>query len=431
MTVANERAETYGSGKAEVVDMIIQGTRIGVVGLGYVGLPVLSLFSRKYDCCGLDIDEFRIQQLLSGIDVKGSLSLPEVSDIMKRCDISSSWKNLSNCNFYIITVPTPIDKMKVPDTNALEKACLSLSQIISVGDIIVFESTVFPGATEELCIPILESGSKLNSNCDFFVGYSPERVNVGDNEHTLANTPKIVSAQNEKTLEIICSVYHEVFNAEILKASSIKTAEAAKMYENVQRDVLIALANQYSEYCRVEGLNIQEVTDCASTKWNFAKVFPGLVGGHCISVDPYYLLARAKEKDTTLELVATARSINEAKVEYVAKRIMDFAKKENPKHIDLKILILGISYKRNVSDIRNTKIADLIVLLSMSIDRIDCYDPLVNKEEVKNIYGLDVITSMSDIPKDEYDLAIIAVNHNCIAGVSYNAKKTINLEEFI
>ena len=178
-------------------------------------------------------------------------------------------------------------------------------------------------------------------------------------------------------------------------------------------------------------LDIQEVTDCASTKWNFAKVFPGLVGGHCISVDPYYLLARAKDKDTTLQLVETARSINEAKVEHVAKRIIDFVKKANPKRVDLKILILGFSYKRNVSDIRNTKIADLIALLSMSIDRIDCYDPLVNKEDVKNSYGLDVITSMSDILKDEYDLAIIAVNHNCIAGASYNAKMTINLEKFI
>ena len=335
------------------------------------------------------------------------------------------------CNFYIVTVPTPIDNMKHPDTTALENACLSLSGIISAGDIIVFESTVYPGTTEELCIPLLESGSGMKSNRDFFVGYSPERVNIGDNEHELANTPKIISAQDEQILEEIHNIYQEVFNAEIIKVSSIKTAEAAKMYENVQRDVLIALANQYSEYCRVEGLNIQEVTECASTKWNFAKVFPGLVGGHCISVDPYYLLARAKDKDTTLQLVETARYINETKVEHVAKRIIDFAKKENPKRTDLKILIIGFSYKRNVSDIRNTKIADLIVLLSLSIDRIDCYDSLVDKEEVKNIYGLDVITSMSDIPKDEYDLAIIAVGHNCISGVCYNAKMTINLEEFI
>ena len=411
--------------------MNTQDIRIGVIGLGYVGLPVLSLFSSKYACWGLDIDDLRIQQLSSGIDTKGFFSASEIANLKMRCAISSSWSNISNCNFYIITVPTPIDDRNQPDTIALEEACLSLSQIISVGDIIVFESTVYPGATEELCIPILESGSKLKSNCDFFVGYSPERVNVGDSEHALANTPKIVSAQNEKALEIICNVYHEVFNAEIIKASSIKTAEAAKMYENVQRDVLIALANQYSEYCKVEGLNIHEVTDCASTKWNFAKVLPGLVGGHCISVDPYYLLARAKEKSTTLQLVETARSINEVKVEQVAKRIIDFAKKANPKHVNTKILILGFSYKRNVGDIRNTKIADLVSLLSTAVDSIDCYDPLVSKEDVKNIYGLDVITSMTDIPNTEYDLAIMAVRHNCITDVSYNAKITINLEDFL
>ena len=405
--------------------------KIGVIGLGYVGLSVLYLFSSKYDCLGFDVDNLRMRELNNGVDQNGILSSSELNALLLRCKITCMLKDLSDCNFYIICVPTPIDNKKVPDTTSLEKACLSLSQIISVGDIIVFESTVYPGATEELCIPHLESGSNMKSNCDFFVGYSPERVNIGDHEHGLANTPKIVSAQNEETLEVICSVYHEVFNDDIIKASSIKTAEAAKMYENVQRDVLIALANQYSEYCRVEGLDIQEVTDCASTKWNFAKVFPGLVGGHCISVDPYYLLARAKDKDTTLQLVETARSINEAKVEHVAKRIIDFVKKANPKRVDLKILILGFSYKRNVSDIRNTKIADLIALLSMSIDRIDCYDPLVNKEDVKNSYGLDVITSMSDILKDEYDLAIIAVNHNCIAGASYNAKMTINLEKFI
>lgn len=411
--------------------MNIQGINIGVVGLGYVGLPVLSLFSRKYNCKGLDVDEFRIQQLSSGIDEKDCLSPTEVSTTMQRCTISSSWKNLADCNFYVVTVPTPIDNKKQPDTTALEKACLSLSQIISTGDIIIFESTVYPGATEELCIPFLESGSKLKSNCDFFVGYSPERVNVGDFEHRLANTPKIVSAQNEETLETICSVYREVLNADIIKASSIKTAEAAKMYENVQRDVLIALANQYSEYCRVEGLNIQEVTDCASSKWNFAKVSPGLVGGHCISVDPYYLLARAKEKDIDLQLVETARSINEAKVEYVAKRIIDLAKQENPKLVDFKILILGFSYKKNVGDIRNTKIADLVRLLSTAIERIDCYDPLVNKEEVKNIYGLNIVTSMKVIQNDEYDLAIAAVRHNCITDVHYKAKMTINLEDFI
>lgn len=404
---------------------------IGIVGLGYVGLPLFCLFSQKYKCLGIDNDKTRILELRNRHDSKHVVCDELIKNSLVDSSITYEWEKLKPCNFYIVTVPTPIDNMKHPDTTALENACLSLSEIISAGDIIVFESTVYPGTTEELCIPLLESGSGMKSYRDFFVGYSPERVNIGDNEHELANTPKIISAQDEKVLEEIHKIYQKVFNADIIKASSIKAAEAAKMYENVQRDVLIALANQYSEYCRIEGLNIQDVTECASTKWNFAKVFPGLVGGHCISVDPYYLLARAKDKNTTLQLVETARSINEEKVEQVAKRIIDFAKKADPKRVNLKILIFGFSYKRNVGDIRNTKIADLISLLSTANDRIDCYDPLVNKEEVKKFYGLDVITSMSDIPKDEYDLAIIAVKHNCIAGVNYNAKMTINLEEFI
>ena len=411
--------------------MIVKEIKIAIIGLGYVWLPVLSLFSKKYKCCGLDVNKQRIQKLLGGIDEKGALSLSMVRDLPEKCRLTNSWSDVSSCNFYVITVPTPIDSNRQPDTSSLESACRSLSVIIKRGDIIVFESTVYPGATEELCIPILENGCKMKSNHDFFVGYSPERINIGDDEHGLANTPKIVSAQNEEVLEMICGIYHEVFEAKIVKASSIKTAEAAKMYENVQRDVLIALANQYSEYCRVEGVNIMEVTNCASTKWNFAAVYPGLVGGHCISVDPYYLIARAKERDIALNLVETARFLNEAKVKHVARRITKYARQKKTKDGELKILILGFSYKRNIGDIRNTKIADLIAILSMSIDKIDCFDPLVNKEEAKKQYGLDIITSMSDIPKDEYDLAIITVKHNCLNDVNYNAKMTINIDEFL
>ena len=409
----------------------MQEIRISVIGLGYVGLPILSLFSSKYNCWGLDTDNKRIQQLLLGKDSKGSLSPSEVTDLTKRCVISNSWDAISNCNFYIITVPTPIDDKNTPDISALEEACNSLSQIISRGDIIVFESTVYPGATEEFCIPILEKGSNMKSNSDFFVGYSPERVNVGDKEHGLSNTPKIVSAQNNETLDVIYNVYKKVFNAGIIKASSIKTAEAAKMYENVQRDVLIALANQYSEYCKTEGLNIKEVTECASTKWNFSKVYPGLVGGHCISVDPYYLLARAKAKAIELQLIEEARHINESKTASVARRIIDFANAFFPNFYILNVLVLGFSYKKNVGDIRNTKIAELIGILSKSIERIDCYDSLVVPQEVMKTYGLNIIISQEDISNKDYDIAIIAVKHNCIRDLHYKAKKTIELEDFV
>ena len=411
--------------------MSIKDIKIGVIGLGYVGLPILSLFSIKFNCWGLDIDEMRIKHLLSGTDAKGSLSPSEVTDLTKRCVISNSWDAISNCNFYIITVPTPIDDKNTPDTSALEEACNSLSQIISRGDIIVFESTVYPGATEELCIPFLEKGSNLKSNSDFFVGYSPERINVGDNEHGLANTPKIVSAQNNDTLDAIYNIYNNVFNAGIIKASSIKTAEAAKMYENVQRDVLIALANQYSEYCLTEGLNIKEVTKCASTKWNFSKVHPGLVGGHCISVDPYYLLARAKAKGTELQLIEKARSINEAKVGLVAKRIVGYVNDTFPNRDNLSVLVLGFSYKKDVGDVRNTKVAELIGILSKSIGKIECYDPLVDPNEVKKTYGLNIIISQEDISGNDYDMAIIAVKHKCIKNLQYTAKTTIKLEDYL
>lgn len=405
--------------------------RIGVIGLGYIGLPVLHLFSTKFECCGLDRDYLRIRELNNRVDSKGELYSSELNDLLLRCTISNSWDAISDCNFYIITVPTPITEKNIPDTSALEDVCSSLSQIISRGDIIVFESTVYPGATEELCIPILEKGSKLNSNSDFFVGYSPERVNVGDNDHGLTNTPKIVSAQNNETLDVIYNVYNKVFNAGIIKASSIKTAEAAKMYENVQRDVLIALANQYSEYCKTEGLNIKEVTECASTKWNFSKVYPGLVGGHCISVDPYYLLARAKAKAIELQLIEEARHINESKTASVARRIIDFANAFFPNRDSLNVLVLGFSYKKNVGDIRNTKIAELIGILSKSIERIDCYDPLVVPQEVMKTYGLNIIISQEDISNKDYDIAIIAVKHNCIRDLHYKAKKTIELEDFV
>ena len=411
--------------------MIVKEIKIAIIGLGYVGLPVLSLFSKKYKCWGLDVNKQRIQKLLGGIDEKGALSLSMVRDLPEKCRLTNSWSDISSCNFYVITVPTPIDSNRQPDTSSLESACRSLSVIIKRGDIIVFESTVYPGATEELCIPILEKGSNLSSNSDFFVGYSPERVNVGDKEHGLSNTPKIVSAQNNETLDVIYNVYKKVFNAGIIKASSIKTAEAAKMYENVQRDVLIALANQYSEYCLTEGLNIKEVTKCASTKWNFSKVHPGLVGGHCISVDPYYLLARAKAKGTELQLIEKARSINEAKVGLVAKRIVGYVNDTFPNRDNLSVLVLGFSYKKDVGDVRNTKVAELIGILSKSIGKIECYDPLVDPNEVKKTYGLNIIISQEDISGNDYDMAIIAVKHKCIKNLQYKAKTTIELEDYL
>ena len=263
---------------------------IAVIDLGYVGLPLYCLLSKKYRCKGFDLDTERIQQLREGKDAHNIVSFSNIQETIRMNLVTTNWIDIKDCNFYIVTVPTPIDDDNHPDTSSLENVCYNIGNQLNKNDIVVFESTVYPGATEDLCVPILEKTSGLSYIRDFTVGYSPERINIGDKKHSIENTPKIISATNDITLNVICDVYGAVLKDNIVKASSIKVAEAAKMYENVQRDVLIALANQYSDYCRAENISISDVTDCASTKWNFANVNPGLVGGHCIGVDPYYLL---------------------------------------------------------------------------------------------------------------------------------------------
>ena len=306
-----------------------QDIKIGVIGLGYVGLPVLSLFSQKYDCWGIDNDVLRVEALKSGTDTRKCQSNEELSQALRLSYITSDWSDLGQCNVYIIAVPTPVDKENLPDITHLEEVCKAVGNILSRNNIVIFESTVYPGTTDEICIPILEKTSGLVVNKDFSVAYSPERINVGDKIHQLDNVPKIVSASNQQALELVADLYGSVINAEVVRASNIKVAEAAKMYENVQRDVLIALANQYSDYCHEEGIDILEVTDCAATKWNFSNVKPGLVGGHCIGVDAYYLLQRSFEKGCNQSLVNTARSINEDKVCQVTDRIVKLASSIN------------------------------------------------------------------------------------------------------
>lgn len=383
-------------------------TNICVVGLGYVGLPLFCLLSSKYRCIGIDQNMSRVAILSQGHDDRNCVEESKIKSALKNSIITSSWTEVEYCNIYIITVPTPVDKKRRPDTSALEDVCENLSSILKKDDIVIFESTVFPGATEELCLPILENGSGLKLG-DFSLGYSPERVNVGDNLHQLANTPKIVSASDEKSLESIYKLYSSIIDSAIIKASSIKVAEASKMYENVQRDLLIALANEYSEYCDREQISIEEVTSCASSKWNFSIVNPGLVGGHCIGVDPYYLLYRASAKGMNMSLVQNARQINERKPLLVAQKINN-----RIRELDLsenaKILLLGFSYKPNNSDIRNTKV---IVVLKELIDQgfhVSCYDPLVNKEEVFKEHGVNILSSTIDT--HIYDLIVVMVEHD-------------------
>ena len=389
--------------------------KIGVIGLGYVGCPLYILLSKKFTVLGLDIDEKRIIELKNSEHLYGDCI----------AGLTNAYEDLSECNFFIVCVPTGVNEDKTPDFIPLQNVCKSLGNILAHGSTVVFESTVFPGATEELCIPLLENSSRLKVNEDFYVGYSPERINVGDNRHSLDNIAKIISASNEMTLELIYKIYSSIISAPIIKASSIKVAEATKMYENVQRDVLIALANEYSEFCRTEGININEVTECASSKWNFSKVHPGLVGGHCIGVDTYYLLNRALQKSGSLSLIQCARTINETKTGKVANKIREIAKGSGAKTI----LLLGVTFKPDTSDCRNSKAIEILKNLKGEFS-VDCYDPLVDISKVKEEYHLQVLTNQEEL-RDKYDLVVKVVNHADFESVNVPCSKFVDLKELL
>ena len=378
---------------------------IAVIGLGYIGLPLFCLLSKHFACVGLDKDNARVNQLKEGIDYRECEKRRNIIMALWRSTFTSEYADLKDCNVFIVCVPTGIDEHKLPDLMPLKDVCTSVGKILKNNDLVIFESTVFPGATEDICIPLLEKYSTLKVNADFFVGYSPERINVGDKCHRIASTPKIISASNTNSLHLMHEIYSTAIEAPIIEASSIKVAEATKMYENVQRDVLIALANEYADYCRSEKINIAEVTECASSKWNFSNVNPGLVGGHCIGVDTYYLLQRAKEKGLSLELVEKARSINETKPQKVAGRIQDLANKLNVR----RILLLGLSYKANTPDYRNSKVVIVYEILKKNFPVVDCFDPIVDRIKVRRDFGIRMISK--DELTTSYDLVIKMVNH--------------------
>lgn len=399
---------------------------IAIIGLGYVGLPLFCLLSRHFACIGMDEDRIRVTQLKKGIDNRECEKQYNIKLALQRNTLTSIYSDLAGCNTFIICVPTGIDKQKKPNLEPLKNVCKSLGKILKRGDIVIFESTVFPGATEDVCVPILEEFSAMKVNKDFSVGYSPERINVGDKFHRIESIPKIISASNMNSLSLMNEIYSTALDAPIVKASSIKVAEASKMYENVQRDVLIALANEYADFCKSEGINIGEVTECAASKWNFTKVNPGLVGGHCIGVDTYYLLQRAKEKKQPLALVQTARSINEAEPKKVASRIEMVAQTINAK----RILLLGFSYKADTPDCRNTKAADVYNELKKHFPVVDCFDPIVDRKEIDKDYGICVIGSKEELPTD-YDLVVNMVNHNVFSKMEFADSKLIKLNDLL
>ncbi|MCS7152494.1 MAG: nucleotide sugar dehydrogenase [Bacteroidia bacterium] len=377
---------------------------IGVVGLGYVGLPVAVSFSRHFPVIGYDISQRRIEELREGIDRNGEFP-PET---LKREGLlfTSDENELRRANFYIVAVPTPIDDYKVPDLDPLKSASETLARVLKPGDTVVYESTVYPGCTEEVCLPILEK-SGLKAGKDFHLGYSPERINPGDPEHPIEKIIKIVSGYTPEGLQWIAQVYGQVIQAGLHKAPSIRVAEAAKVIENTQRDLNIALVNELAMLFQEMGLSVYDVLEAAGTKWNFHKYVPGLVGGHCIGVDPYYLTYKATAMNFYPQVILAGRRINDHFPRYLAERILQ---KLTQLHVypPLRILVLGFTFKENVPDIRNTKVYDLIQTLRAHGAVVDVTDPYAHPEEVKAEYGIELVRPAEGV----YDAIVIAVAHS-------------------
>lgn len=380
---------------------------ISVIGLGYVGLPLALAFGKQASVIGYDIDKEKIQSFKNGIDV-----INEVGDeALKDTSVTFTFdeKILQKCNFHIVTVPTPVDKNNTPDLKPLTTACEVLGRNLQKNVIVVFESTVFPGATEEICIPILQKTSGLKCGKDFKVGYSPERINPGDKEHRLENVVKIVSSIDEESLDYIAKTYEMILNNEVYKARSIKVAEAAKIIENVQRDVNIALINEFSMIFNKMGIDTYEVLETAATKWNFSKFYPGLVGGHCIGVDSYYFLSKAIEKRCFSNVIMSARNVNTAMGRYVADNIIKMLITAGKKPLNSKVMIMGVTFKENVSDIRNSGVISVINELNQYGINVAITDPLVDKKKLKEEYGIEIFDE--DEVKD-VDAIVVAVAHD-------------------
>ncbi len=380
-------------------------TKLSVIGLGYVGLPIALEFSKKISVVGFDIKEDRIELMKKGIDPSRELD----SSAFEGCDIlfTSNPEDLKQATFHIVAVPTPIDKHNMPDLSPVLKASETVGKIIKPGDIVVYESTVYPGCTEEDCIPVIEKFSGLRFPKDFKVGYSPERINPGDKEHTLATIVKVVSGCDEETLDIVAKTYELVVKAGVHRASSIKVAEAAKIIENTQRDVNIALMNELSIIFNRMGINTYEVLEAAGTKWNFLRFYPGLVGGHCIGVDPYYLTYKAKEYRYHAQIINAGRFVNDSMGYYVAKQTVKKIIAAGKNVLNSRVLVMGVTFKEDVADLRNSRVADVINELKSYGIQVDAVDPFADKHEFFLEYGYH----LSDSPSGKYDAVIVAVSH--------------------
>jgi UDP-N-acetyl-D-glucosamine/UDP-N-acetyl-D-galactosamine dehydrogenase len=423
-----------------------KNVKIAVIGLGYVGLPLAAAFAKKYSVVGFDINEKRVGELMEGIDLTLELTSDELKSVI---NINSDQPGLlctnltekiGQCDVFIITVPTPTDKYNRPDLTPLYRASETVGKVLKKGDIVIYESTVYPGVTEDECVPVLEEVSGLKFNQDFFAGYSPERINPGDKEHTVTKILKVTSGSTKETAEFVDELYKSVITAGTFKASCIKVAEAAKVIENSQRDINIAFVNELSKIFNRMGIDTHEVLEAAGTKWNFLKFKPGLVGGHCIGVDPYYLAQKAQEVGYHPEIILAGRRLNDDMGAYVAQEVIKLMIHKDIQVKNANILVLGFTFKENCPDVRNTKVIDIIIELQTYNTHVTVYDPWAKPSEVLHEYGIITTNNFVSIEQKKYDAVILAVSHdefrslnlinlknnNCVV---YDVKAFFNKEE--
>ena len=401
--------------------------KIAIIGLGYVGLPLSIEFGKKRTVVGFDIDIKRISELKNGNDNTLEVTSQELNDAIY-LKYTNQADDIRDCEIFIVTVPTPIDSNKKPDLSPLKKSSELLGKILKKKDIVIYESTVYPGATEEVCVPILEKHSGLTFNKDFFCGYSPERINPGSKEHKLTNIKKVTSGSTNEIANEVDQLYQQIITAGTHKASSIKIAEAAKVIENTQRDINIALINELSQIFNKLDIDTESVLEAAATKWNFIPFFPGLVGGHCIGVDPYYLTHKAMEVGYSPDIILAGRKLNDSMGSYVACQLSDLMNKKDIDIVDATILVMGLTFKENCPDLRNSRVVDVITKLQSFNCNVDVYDPWVNKKDAQQEYG---ITPIDTLIHGKYDAILIAVAHNQFKQLSLEEIKAYGKDKHV
>jgi UDP-N-acetyl-D-galactosamine dehydrogenase len=387
----------------------LDNCRICIIGLGYVGLPLSIAFAKKYDVVGFDLNAVRIDELKRDYDRTKEVSAEELHSA-SNITFTSELNDIADCNCYVVTVPTPVDEENLPDLQYIKSATELVSQIITRGNIIIYESTVYPGLTEEYCVPIIEAQTGLQYNKDFFCGYSPERINPGDHTQKLNQIVKVTSGSNVEVTDFVDSLYDSILDAGTHKVYSIKVAEAAKVIENIQRDVNIALINELTILFDKLGIDTEDVLNAAGTKWNFLPFKPGLVGGHCIPVDPYYLAYKANEIGFEAQLIESGRAVNNEMPTFIVQKLINAVRRSGMVHNELKVLVMGVTFKENCPDVRNSKVVDVVRELEEKKFLVDIYDPWVDRLELESEFGRSTISKPIE---NEYDVILIAVKHQC------------------